>query len=120
MPEGDQVVVGKGKGYRAQVGKKMKHWGNQLEKERLGGAVPGPRGPSPRQDMPHKRCRKEETLMVKTRHRHGVKGSASGVTRYSIYFPTPIIPFTASCHILNLPLPGLGPTPCLFEAQVQG
>lgn len=45
-----------------------------------------PMGPSPRQDMPHKCCRKEETLMVKTRHRHGVKGSGSG-DRHSVDFP---------------------------------
>lgn len=47
--------------------------------ERLGGAVPAPWGPSPRQDMPHKRCRKEETLMVKTRHRHRVVGCHTGM-----------------------------------------
>lgn len=45
-----------------------------------------PMGPSPRQDMPHKCCRKEETLMVKTRHRHKVKGSGSW-DRHFVYFP---------------------------------
>lgn len=47
-----------------------------------------PMGPSPRQDMPHKRCRKEETLMVKTRHRHGVNRSGSGEQTLPLfYFP---------------------------------
>ena len=71
-----------------------------------------PMGPSPRQDMPHKRCRKEETLMVKTRHTHGVKGSGDWeidikyFTSYS--FPTlhTTLPLPFRLHSPGLPLLG--------------
>ena len=86
-----------------------------------------PMGPSPRQDMPHKCCRKEETLMVKTRHRHGVKGSGGGGTDIPfILLPILSPPFThypfLSCHtpVASHSWAGLGPAPCLVLFGAQG
>lgn len=93
--------VGGGQGLESK-GQEEKHWGGQLEKGGAGRSRTRPMGPSPRQDMPHKCCRKEETLMVKTRHRHGVKGS--GVEGTAIHLlPIPSPPFMPhdpffSCH----------------------
>lgn len=70
------MVVGYGQGLEHRLGRKNNT--REITRGEAGRSRTRPMGPSPRQDMPHKCCRKEETLMVKTRHRHGVKGSGSG------------------------------------------
>lgn len=123
------MVVGEGQEQESK-GWEEEH-GRSTKEGEAGRSRTRPSGPSPRQDMPHKRCRKEETLMVKTRHTHGVKGSGSGsIDIPFILLPIPSPLFTPPCHFLSCHTllashswAGLGPAPCLLElfgAHVQG
>lgn len=112
------MVVGEARGHRAKGQEGNTGGGGSTREGEAGTSRTRPMGPSPRQDMPHKCCRKEETFMVKTRHTHGVKG-AGGEDRHSIYVPSHI-PLSLSCphHHPHL-WAGLSPASCLLALQGQ-